>query len=109
LHVRSLALIKACLTSSDPLKNKGGAIKNLSFEWPGEIRGTVRPIRYLDKEEEIIIDVNHLPNPLPPDFPVLIHYEDMYGNKTSKLIRYIFAERQWVEDDWWNQQRANTS
>jgi hypothetical protein len=91
------------------LKNKGGAIKNLSFQWPGEIRGTVRPTPHLDKEEEISINVDHLPTPLPRDFPVVIHYEDMFGNKRSKLIRYIFDQRQWVEDDWWNQQRADTS
>ena len=81
------------------LKNKGEAIKNLSFEWPGEIKGTVRSTRYLDKEHEIIIKVEHMPNPLPKEFPVLIRYEDKLGNKNSMLLHYDFEERQWIPDE----------
>lgn len=81
------------------LKNKGEAIRNLSFEWPGEVEGTVRRTIYLDKEQEIVIDIERMPNPLPEKFPVVIHYDDKFGNRNSILLNYYFGEHQWVPED----------
>lgn len=82
------------------LRNIGEDIKKVSFEWPGEIKGSVRPVGYLAKDHVIEIVVDHLPKPLPDaGFPVVISYEDKYGNRNRKSLHYDFEIKEWIEDE----------
>jgi hypothetical protein len=76
----------------------GEAIKNLSFEFY-EIQGKIKPIIYLEKEHEIEIVFEKLPNPLPETFSLRIYYDDKLGYKNNILMTYIFKSGQWIPDE----------
>lgn len=82
------------------LRNIGEDIKKVSVEWPGEIKGLSRPVSYLAKGGVIEIVVDNLPDPLPEEgFPIVISYEDKFGNKNNKSLHYDFRIVDWIEDE----------
>ena len=81
------------------IKNIGRPIKNLSFDWPGELTGTVQPTPYMGTGQEIVVGVERLTSPPSDSFPVVIHYEDALGYRNSKRLHYEFKNNLWVEDE----------